>query len=253
MTEPRFPSPDDPVLADSEGQITVGMISDVHGNLPALEAVLADMPSTDVIACLGDVIGYGPHPKECLDLVRKHAAVVIQGNHETTVAEPARYSANRMAHRGLQVAKDQLTEEDLASVACLPHARFLTASTLLCHGHPNPTRRWKYLFPHTLDTAVDVIESYDLDLLAFGHSHEQMVGEVADVVESAPSCTFLNPGSVGQPRDGDPRAAYAVVELHRGAVDVELRRVEYDIDRVSEEIVRADLPRSAADRLYEGT
>jgi putative phosphoesterase len=217
----------------------------VHANLPALEAVLDDMPAVDRVYCAGDVVGYNPWPAECVERVREVAAATVRGNHDRTVETPERYRANRMAEAGLERAKAALSADQREWLDGLPRAETVAGGRfLLVHSHPAAEREDAYVYPEefpTLDRHMG-----DHDGIVLGHTHVQGCREVAGGV-------VCNPGSVGQPRDGDPRAGYAVLDATADGADaVETRRVSYDIDRVAEAVREAGLPETTADRLYEG-
>jgi putative phosphoesterase len=220
----------------------VGLISDVHANLPALEAVLEDTPAVDRIVCAGDVIGYNPWPAECVERVREVAATTVRGNHDRTVETPDRYRANRMAEAGLEHAKASLSADQRAWLDGLPRAEtFAGGRYLLVHSHPAPEREDAYVYPEEFPNLDRHMGDYDGIVL--GHTHVQGERSVAGGV-------VVNPGSVGQPRDGDPDAGYAVLDTQTDEVD--LRRVAYDVDRVSEAVADAGLPERTAARLYKG-
>ncbi|WP_418282674.1 metallophosphoesterase family protein [Halorubrum sp. DTA98] len=221
----------------------VGLISDVHANLPALAAVLDNMPPVDDVVCAGDVVGYNPWPAACLDRVREVASVTVQGNHDATVETPERYRANRMAERGLEHARATLSESDLAWLRALPRtATFDGGRYLLVHSHPSPDRDGAYVYPESFSTLARYLDDYAGVVL--GHTHVQAAESIDD------GRLVVNPGSVGQPRDGDPDAAYAVLDTDRNEVD--LRRTAYDRDRVRAAVEEAGLPSRTAERLFEG-
>ncbi len=224
------------------GPMKVGLISDVHANLPALETVLDDMPAVDRIVCAGDVIGYNPWPAECVERVREVASATVRGNHDRTVENPERYRANRMAEAGLEHAKESLSDDQLAWLRELPRAEtFAGDRYLLVHSHPAADREDAYVYPEefpTLDRHMG-----DHDGIVLGHTHVQGFRSVGGGF-------VVNPGSVGQPRDGDPDAGYAVLDTQ--ADEVDLRRVAYDVDRVSEAVRDAGLPSRTAERLHQG-
>lgn len=218
----------------------IGLISDIHANLPALEAVLEHMPAVEEIVCAGDVVGYNPWPRACLERVRDTATVTVQGNHDRTVETPHRYAANRMAEAGLEHAKRELSEEQRRWLQALPRdATFGDDQYLLVHSHPESLG--KYVYPRNFPDLRPFLDEYDG--IVIGHTHIQHEASVDDRL-------ILNPGSVGQPRDGDSRAAYAVLDTE--ANEAECRRVEYDIDRVYDEIIAAGLPERTGERLFEG-
>jgi len=220
----------------------VGLISDVHANLPALEAVLDDMPAVDRTVCAGDVIGYNPWPRECVERVREVASATVRGNHDRTVENPSRYRANRMAEAGLEHAKAALSDDQLDWLRGLPRAEtFAGDRYLLVHSHPAAEREDAYVYPEEFPNLDRHMGEHDGIVL--GHTHVQGLREVGDGA-------VVNPGSVGQPRDGDPDAGYAVLDTATDEID--LCRVEYDIDRVRDAIDAADLPDRTAERLYTG-
>ncbi|MDL5362924.1 metallophosphoesterase [Halalkalicoccus sp. NIPERK01] len=216
----------------------VGLISDIHANRVALSTVLEDMPAVDRLLCAGDVVGYNPWPAECLDVVRERSVPTVMGNHDRAVASDTAFRFNAMAKAGVEHARRELSEEGLQWLAALPEERTeLEGRVKLVHGHPeNPDH---YTYPEEFSPAL----LGDEELLVMGHTHVQ--GHA--VYDEGIVC---NPGSVGQPRDGDPRAAYAIVDLDERTV--EERRVEYDVERVIEAVSEAGLPERIGSRLREG-
>jgi putative phosphoesterase len=218
----------------------IGLISDVHGNLPALEAVLSDMPDVDRTVCAGDVVGYNPWPADCVDRVREVAAVTVEGNHDRTVETPERYSHNEQAQRGLEHANDELSDEQLAWLDDLPRETEITGGRfLLVHDHPEEQDR--YVWPADFPRLRPYLDDYDG--VVIGHTHVQHEATIDGRL-------IVNPGSVGQPRDGDPRAAYAVLDTDEPSVS--LRRVAYDIDSVITRVESAGLPPRVGTRLLDG-
>lgn len=216
----------------------IGVISDVHSNLVALEAVLDDMPPVESVICAGDVVGYNPWPGECVDRVREEVAATVMGNHDRSVVDGTGYPGNRMADRGVAFAREQLSEEQLDWLAGLPAERRAFGDRVkIVHGHPDDPNH--YTVPDEFSPAL----LGDEDLLVMGHTHIQHYERYDEGV-------VLNPGSVGQPRNGDPRAAYAVVDLDELAVAT--HRVEYDVERVQQKIADVGLPERTALRLAEG-
>jgi len=216
----------------------VGVISDVHANLPALEAVLADMPSVEALVCAGDVVGYNPWPAECVDAMRDHQIPTVMGNHDRMVVTGRTFRGNAMAAAGVEYAREQLDDEHHDWLADRPvrHGG-VDGRVAVVHGHPDDPDRYTYprsFGPHLLG---------DADVLVMGHTHVQ----AHEVYEEG---IVMNPGAVGQPRDGDPRAAYAVLDLD--ALAVEERRVEYDVGSVQDAIHEVGLPERTGTRLAEG-
>jgi putative phosphoesterase len=216
----------------------VGVISDIHGNEVALEAVLADMPDVDAYCCAGDVVGYGPWPGECIERVRALDAPTVVGNHDRAVATGAGFSFNSMAGAGAEYAREHCTDEQIEWLADLPVVRReFDDRVKIVHGHPDDPDR--YTYPAMFDRDLLGEE----DVLIMGHTHVQ-ASKVYD------EGIVMNPGSVGQPRDGDPEAAYAV--LHLDSMTVDDHRVEYDIEAVEDAVADAGLPEQIGSRLHQG-
>ena len=220
-----------------------GVVADIHGNLPAFEAVIDAMPAVDRWLCAGDVVGYNPWPVECIDRIRELDAATVMGNHDRAVASDTGFRFNSMAAAGVTYARDELDEAAINWLAALPNRRTIAnGEILIVHGHPeNPDR---YTYPDEFEPAM--LEG-DARVTITGHTHVQGVREFdAGVV--------MNPGSVGQPRDGDPEAAFAVLDIddETDDIDVETHRVAYDIDRVVAAVEEAGLPEKIGTRLREG-
>ncbi|ELZ03150.1 metallophosphoesterase [Natrialba chahannaoensis JCM 10990] len=219
----------------------VGLISDIHGNRVALEAVLADMPRVDELCCAGDVVGYNPWPGDCVDELRKRDVPTVLGNHDAAVAGETPFRFNGMARAGVEYARTQLTANQRAWLEGLPTERLeCDGRVKLVHGHPDDPQRYsRYTYPEEFSAQLLDEE----DVLVLGHTHVQGVERFAEGI-------VVNPGSVGQPRDGDPRAGYAVVDL--AAMTVETDRVEYDVAAVQEAVREAELPERIGSRLGRG-
>lgn len=221
----------------------IGLISDVHGNLPALEAVLDDMPDVDAVVCAGDIVGYNPWPAACVDRVRAVASVCVSGNHDRTVENPRRYRAHDMAYAGLKLAKTQLDSEQRAWLQNQPlRTTIADGQVQLVHSHPDPDMLGTYVYPDEVEELGPYLE--DTEGVVFGHTHQQHADSVAGSV-------VVNPGSVGQPRDGNPDAAYALLDTADFSVD--LRRVSYAVEQVVDRIEELDLPGETGRRLRDGT
>lgn len=216
----------------------IGVISDIHSNRVALDRVLAEMPAVDEIICAGDVVGYNPWPAECLDIVRERAMPTVMGNHDRAVAGHGSFGFNSMAGAGVQHSRDQLSAEQIDWLDQLPTTRRVCDDRIkIVHGHPdNPDR---YTYPEEFGANL----LGDEDVLVMGHTHIQHHERYDEGV-------VMNPGSVGQPRDGDPRGAFAVLDLE--TLDVTEYRVEYDIERVQAAVAEAGLPARIGDRLENG-
>ena len=218
--------------------MNVGVLSDIHANRIALEAVASDLPAVDRLLCAGDVVGYNPWPGDCVEWVRDREVPTVMGNHDRAVASGTAFRFNGMARAGVAHASEQLTDDQIEWLRDLPEERtLLDGRVRVVHGHPEDPDRYTYpreFGPDLLDGA---------EALVMGHTHVQH----HEVYEGG---VVLNPGSVGQPRDGDPDAAYAVLDLDDPSV--EERRVSYDVERVIEAVEEAGLPERIGTRLREG-
>lgn len=218
--------------------MNVGVISDIHGNKVALEAVLGDMPAVDAVVCAGDVVGYNPWHADCVEAMRDRGVPTVMGNHDRAVVDGGGFGFNSMAGAGVAHARETLSGDQIEWLAALPEVRHeFDGRVKLVHSHPE--HRGRYTFPGQF--RPDLLG--DEDVLVLGHTHVQHHERYDEGV-------VMNPGSVGQPRDGDPRAAYAVVDLDGPTVTE--RRVPYDVGRVQRAVEEAGLPSRIGDRLAEG-
>ena len=216
----------------------IGAIADIHGNQPALEAVLADMPAVDMLVCAGDVVGYNPWPAECVDLLRDRDVPTVMGNHDRAVAKGTAFQFNELARAGVEFSQERLTDEQITWLQALPTNQMVCDGAVkIVHGHPADPDR--YTYPGEFSEGLLEDES----VLILGHTHVQHI----ETFEQGIVC---NPGSVGQPRDGDPRAGYAVIDLIDGAA--EAHRVAYDIETVVAKIDEVGLPERLGLRLQDG-
>ena len=242
--------------------IKVLVISDVHANITALEAVLADAGKVNEVWCLGDIAGYGPDPNECIERIQALPKLTcMMGNHDYgAIGSSALETFNVDAKKALLWQRDILTEESMKFLRTLSQEPRVSGSVTLVHGSPRDPI-WEYVM-NTLVARINL--AYFETLWCFvGHSHFQAVfqyhAETDDVSIEVPKPSvrydlkeraLLNPGSVGQPRDRDPRAAYAFFYPKEKAW--EPRRVEYDIKSVQKRILDAGLPPRHAERLAGG-
>ncbi len=240
----------------------IGLITDIHGNLEALEAVLSvlDRQRLDYLACLGDVVGYGAQPDECCDRVRTLADVCVLGNHDAAVSGRMDYSYYRLPARdALDLHRSMLSETNAAWLAALPYAHALEGVTF-CHGSPAALEDFEYIF--VLDQMRELVARHadQADVTFIGHSHlckafafdhERSDEILRTRFELEPDRKHLiTVGSVGQPRDYDPRACCAVYDTERRAF--EFIRVPYDIEAAARKIVDAGLSVTFGKRLFLG-
>ena len=241
----------------------LGIISDIHSNLPALEAVLAavDESGVDELWCLGDVVGYGAQPDECTKLVAERCALSLVGNHDLAVLGEIEVSAfSSSAADAVTWTRGNVAPETLEYLRALEPADE-SREVGLYHASPRDPV-WEYVL--WVDQAEECLERQSGRVSLIGHSHVALFfvdpegdadvrsshAEAGTKLEIAQGRWLINPGSVGQPRDGDPRAAW--LELDTDGWTATYRRTPYEIDRAAEAITEAELPEQLAARLYVG-
>jgi predicted phosphodiesterase len=237
----------------------IALFGDIHANLEALEAVLEDASSQGVTdyVCLGDVVGYNADPGACLERVRAMDCPTIKGNHdEDASGTHSLDNMNPVAAAALQWTREQLSDEQRQWLRRLRMVRQVSDFTVV-HSTLDQPANWNYV-TNRFDAMSNF--SYQFTQLCFhGHTHVPRVYVKTDKVSEVPAESieiensakyFINVGSVGQPRDGDWRACYAIYDLNHKLVV--FRRVEYDLARTQEKIIAAGLPEMLADRIAEG-
>jgi predicted phosphodiesterase len=237
------------------------IISDIHANLAAMEAVLEDARGQwDQIWCLGDLVGYGPDPNECVALLREYDHLALCGNHDWAVLGKLDVNSfNDEAQKAIYWTRDQISEETRLYLDGL-EADMLVEPFTLAHASPrHPV--WEYILDRS--TAVANLPYLDTPYCLVGHTHTAVTFEevapaqveihlpfYGEVTSLGANRLILNPGSVGQPRDSDPRAAYAL--LDRGKMTWEFRRVGYPIEETQARMRRQGLPPRLVARLEYG-
>ena len=235
------------------------IFSDLHANLEATEAVLVDAREHDCtdFVCLGDVVGYNANPHECVEIVQKMECPVVKGNHDeqATLVGSSR-SFNALAETAINWTREHLTDQDKEWLCGLPLTRQVRDFTIV-HATLDTPAQWGYAF-NNLD-AVASFAYQQTPVCFFGHTHvagafvrddgvKKMKIDQLRIEETKKY--FINVGSVGQPRDGDWRAAYCIYHIENNVV--EQRRVKYDLATAQKKIIQAGLPRLLADRLELG-
>jgi len=227
----------------------IAVISDIHSNLTALEAVIDKLPKHDDLFCLGDIVGYGPQPNEVIArLAELHPSVTILGNHDYAVISGDVQGFSTNAATAVEWTRRKLNEVSHDYLAALkPSARIQREgrSFALYHGSPlDPLN--EYIFPSLPATiGRSLVTAASASIVLLGHTHMPMLHKFEGDL-------LANPGSVGQPRDGDPRASFALLSLSEGDVRFEVQRVRYDVGLVADRILSNGLPRFLAERLYTG-
>jgi putative phosphoesterase len=227
--------------------------SDIHGNLHALQAVLADIDrqEPDQVYCLGDLVGYGAHPNEVIDLIRTRQIPTIMGNYDDGVGFDkddcgCAYTDEEMRRLGdlsLAWSRAHVTAENKAFLrSLLPNVRLEVHGKRVLLVHGSPRRINEYVYEDRAPASLARIAAMaNADILVFGHTHLPYVKEVEGVL-------FVNDGSVGKPKDGDPRAAYAILEIGE-EVRVTIQRVVYDVAAAAAAVRASGLPPHFADLL----
>ncbi|NIS80801.1 MAG: metallophosphoesterase [Anaerolineales bacterium] len=237
------------------------VISDIHANINALEAVLDVADSYEAVWCLGDLVGYGPDPNECIERVRALPELLcLIGNHDQAAMGMIPLSRfNREAGAIAAWTRQVLTQENIDFLRSLP-SKITFDNFTLAHGSPNQPV-WEYILDqHTADRSFDSLKT---DYGLVGHTHLPVIFHRPDGDAFAKSKyvqweknmpiapkMILNPGSVGQPRDRDPRASFAILDTQ--TLTWEMRRIAYDIAQVQMRILDAGLPERQALRLTAG-
>ncbi len=230
----------------------LAVFSDIHANLPALQKALqvAEAHGADALVNLGDVVGYGPSPVECLDVVRKEFAINVLGNHDAAVAGEPDKAIPPDGQKAVDLHRTLLDADRLEWLASLPYTVEAHGATFV-HAAPDEPDQWPRL--ETLRDTQRQFAAFETDICFIGHSHRQaIVSESLGVFRVRPGHRFLvNVGSVGQPRDRDPRLGFALFDTD--AFAVHLVREHYDHAQTEAAILKAGLPKRLATRLRAGT
>ena len=242
------------------------LVSDIHANLPALEAVLADIDArgdADAVHHLGDLVGYAPWPNETVDLLRERGITGVAGNYDSTVATDYKHCGckyedprqEELSHLSYAWTRRHTTPATKRFLGALPFrldvrplgGHVAGPTLILVHGTPTlNTLYWTEDRPDSFCTRMaEVAGAKGGDVIAFGHTHLPYHREVAGV-------HVLNTGSVGRPKDGDWRAGYVMLQLGDGVPRIEFVRVEYDVQRTATAIEESDLPHDFAHYLRSG-
>jgi putative phosphoesterase len=233
----------------------VAVITDIHANLPALEASLQaiDAIGVDAVDCGGDLVGYGPHPNEVCQLIEERAIPTIYGNYDYAIGRDLEdcgcaYVTRHDRELGQRSVDWTLAHTEQRSkdfMRGLPFdLRFELGEQRVRLVHGSPRKVNEYLFEDKpARTFERIAAGADCDVLVFGHTHKPWIHEYGGVL-------FVNCGSIGKPKDGDPRAAFALLELDgRGSVSASIQRVPYDAESVAGEVVKVGLPSEYAEKL----
>jgi predicted phosphodiesterase len=238
------------------------IFSDIHGNLEAFQAVLNDITTKKIqnLIFLGDIVGYGANPKECIDLLMEKTQAIVAGNHDWGVAGKTSISYfNSVAQVAIEWTISQLSPEYKNFLAQLPLKRE-EKDFIYTHSTPINPQEWNYIFSEY--EAIKNLKTLTKKICFIGHSHIPIIfvlnqsGELlfttklSEVILEEKNRYLINVGSVGQPRDGNPKAAYGIFDTEKNTFS--LQRVDYDITNAQRKILSAGLPSVLAKRIGMG-
>ncbi len=225
-------------------------ISDIHSNIHAFEKVLKKIKSLncDELFCCGDIVGYYAYPKECINLIKEHGFKCVLGNHDYSVAtgDSSFFVKSKTALMGVDYSRSVLDKTDINFLKNLPKNRTFeidNKSFYMAHGSPRENL-FEYVHPYVSDEDLkNFAEIVKADVVVLGHTHVMMEAKTDDVL-------FLNPGSVGQPRDGLSKSSFMVFDTE--SMNADWFRIEYDIKSAAEAVYEKNLPDRSGQRLFEG-
>jgi len=222
----------------------LAILSDVHSNMHALEAVLkaVDHLGVEMIVCAGDIVGYCAFPNECCEIIKARVSKIVEGNHDRAVIERNPSGANPYAARAIMWTAGVINKDSREFLTTLcTESRFPLAGRSIVMFHGSPTSVDEYVFEYDADE--ELVKSADADVLILGHTHVPCIKKLTNGM-------FINPGAVGQPRDRDWMASFAVLDAETN--DCAIKRVPYDVAAAADAIRKAGLPEFLAQRLHRG-
>lgn len=226
----------------------IGVVSDIHANLPAFESVLEQLRERAVadIICAGDIVGYYGSPNEVVKMFKKNSIKAVRGNHDDAVLNGTPQDLQDSARFTVNWTRKAISREAKSYLRSLPITRtdkVEDTTIYVAHGSPRSPLT-DYIYEDDIDPGyIDKNFAYSPDIVVHGHTHLSYVTEVGQT-------TFVNPGSVGQPRDGEPSASYAIIDTKYGTAA--RYRTEYDISKTIETLEKNGLPSDLGRRLLEG-
>ena len=239
----------------------IAIISDIHSNLEAFQAVLSEIEKeqVDTILCLGDIVGYGPNPNECIELAQKHCETILIGNHDyACINKSEMFFFNRFARQAIEYTLSVISEENLDFISGLPFSA-IVYHYLLVHANPYTPESWDYIL--SIDDAIFYFSKFKAQICFIGHSHQPIVyyetvdqqygfTEERELNLDPDKRYIINVGSVGQPRDNNPAAAFGILDTTEN--HYELIRVGYNVKETIDKMYSAGLPKFLSDRLLVG-
>ena len=226
-----------------------GLISDIHANLPALDAVLthAESKKIELIYNLGDSIGYGGFPNQVINSLRSNNIISIKGNYDRKVLrinhnfDKWSNTKNPIKLLAFKWAYDQLSDDNIEFIRSFPEqrsSRIVNKKILFVHG--SPVSRKEPIYENTPNSRLaELIKIADSDIIFCGHTHQNMIKKYNNTV-------FINPGSIGRQHDGDPRASYAIINISKANIKIDFYRIPYNIEMAVQEIYNNGLPEEFA-------
>ncbi|SNR99339.1 phosphoesterase, MJ0936 family [Anaerovirgula multivorans] len=222
----------------------IAVISDIHGNIEALNTVLEDIKvhNCDKIICLGDLVGYGPHPNEVIEKIIESKISTIMGNYDEAVGFYLPHcgcnidteARKRQSKNSLKWTSENTTEEHKAFLRQLPEEQEYECQEKIIYAtHGSPFAINEYIYGHQEERLQELAEEVEADIILLGHTHMPFVKRIGGK-------TIMHPGSVGKPKDGDNRAGYGLIEI-KESIECKLVRVSYDINKVVEDINQTSL------------
>ncbi len=230
------------------GAVRIAVISDIHSNYDALQAVLSAIGAYDALVCLGDLVGYGAQPNEVVSAVRSlKPDAIVMGNHDYAVSTGDTSGFVHHAVKAVEWTRKEVSSENLRYISSLRAKATFVAEGIkiaLVHGSPRDPLN-EYIYPDAPEFILrSLVDESGGSVLLLGHTHVPFSHRLGPKL-------IGNPGSVGQPRDGDPQASYAVLEPS-AETEFQIHRISYDIDAAASKIEARGLPKLLADRLYIG-
>jgi predicted phosphodiesterase len=239
----------------------IGILSDIHSNLEAFESVInyAESENVDEYICLGDIVGYGANPNRCVEIVRDLTSKIVAGNHDYGVCGKTDiYYFNDVARQALKWTRENISEENLAFLRSLP-LKLEDEQSIFVHSTPSSPEDWNYIM--NMYDSVKEFKQLEKKLCFIGHSHQPVIfsttldNQVSESLDE--SLIFnknkkyiVNAGSIGQPRDGNPKASFLLYDTDKDKITYS--RIEYDIKKAQDKIIKAGLPPFLAKRLEIG-
>jgi putative phosphoesterase len=227
-----------------------GVISDIHSNIEALTTVLKEIGKkhVDEIVCLGDIVGYGANPDEVVELIRQEVKYSVRGNHDDALFNNETFAAiNAYAKSAITYNAELISDKNKEWLNTLPMTLKIDR-VLVAHACPSDPQTWKYIFTQA-DAEIE-LSSFQERICLIGHTHVPVIFKDSTPAHHGKIKELINVGSVGQPRDGDNRASYGIIDTKN--FTYANFRIEYDYRRAADKIIAAGLPQFLGERLHRG-